>query len=187
MKTIAIAIAALAAVAPAAAQTPISLPAFDSVELRGGGRVTIRHGASQSVTLVRGNRDMTRFAVDRSGRLRIDACVRSCRNYDLAVEIVTPGLEGVAIQGGGSLRAEGGFGRRESLAAAISGGGLIDATALSAERVAASVNGGGTIRTHARQSLAVTINGGGSVVYEGDPAVTSRINGGGTVRRSVGR
>ena len=184
MNRFAIAFAALASVAPAAAQTPVSVPAFDSIELRGGGRVTIRQGASQRVTLVRGSPEMTRFTVDRDGELRIDACVRSCRNYDLVVEIVTPGIDAVAIHGGGQMRAEGSFARRTALAAAIHGGGLIDVTALGADSVAAAINGGGSIRTHPRVALAVSINGGGTVVYEGDPAVSTNITGGGTVHRA---
>ena len=172
---------ALLALAPAAAQTPVSVPAFDTLELRGGGRVTVRHGPEQSVTLVRGDPAITRFAVDRHGRLRIDACIRTCRNYDLRVEIVTPELEAVAIEGGGSIRADGRFPERGSLAIAVTGGGTIDMRAIPTADVAAAVHGGGSITTHARNSLAASINGGGSVRYLGDPSVSSAINGGGSV------
>jgi hypothetical protein len=182
MKKLGIAAAsALLALAPAAAQTPVSVPAFDSLELRGGGRVTVRHGAEQSVTLVRGDPAITRFTVDRDGRLRIDACTRTCRDYDLRVEIVIPELDAVAIEGGGTIRADGRFPERRALAIAVSGGGTIDMSAVSTADVAASVHGGGSITTHARNSLAASINGGGSVRYLGDPSVSSAINGGGSV------
>ena len=44
------------------------------------------------------------------------------------------------------------------------------------------VRGGGSIRTHARQSLAASVTGGGTITYWGGPSVASSINGGGTVR-----
>ena len=177
------ALVAFAAAAPAAAQTPVSVPAFDSIELNGGGRVVVRHGARQSVTLVRGNLDTTRFTVGRDGKLEIDACVRSCRDYDLLVEIVTPELDAVAIHGGGQIRAEGAFPRRDELAIGISGGGTIDMTAVEADTVAAGINGGGSILAHARDRLTAGINGGGAVRYNGTPAVTAAIDGGGIVRK----
>ncbi len=175
------ALAAPFAVAPAPAQTPVAVPAFASIELRGGGVVTIRHGSSQQVRLVRGNSETTRFSVDGQGRLRIDACRRSCRGYRLEVEIVTPDLEGAAISGGGAIRAEGDFPDRGRLALAVSGGGAIDFTAVESRSVAAAVRGGGAIRTHARDSLMASISGGGSIAYLGDPHVTSAIEGGGAV------
>lgn len=188
MKKIALtALAVLAAAAPVAAQTPVSVPSFDSIQLRGGGRVTVRHGATQRVTLVRGSQEMTRFTVDREGQLRIDACVRSCRNYDLAVEIVTPDVDAVAIHGGGSIRTEGYFPDPGSFAVAISGGGQIDTRSIAPANVAAAINGGGTIRTNARRTLSVAINGGGSVTYDGRPQLTTAIQGGGTVHRAGGR
>jgi hypothetical protein len=176
------ALAALLIAAPSAAQTPVSVGRFDSVELRGGGRVTIRHGAAQRVTLLSGNTEMSSFSVDRNGRLVIRACVRSCSNYRLEVEIVTPQLEGIAISGGGSIRTESGFAERRGLTLAINGGGELDATAVPAANVSASVNGGGAILTRARTTLAASIHGGGAIRYRGDPAVSAAINGGGTVR-----
>ena len=177
---IAAAVAALAA-APAAAQTPVAVPAFDSIELRGGGEVTVRHGPVQRVTFLRGNNETTKFSVDAQGRLRIDTCRQSCRHYRLELEIVTPELEGAAISGGGAITGEGDFPDRGTLALSVSGGGAIDMTAIESRSVAAAVRGGGAIRTHARDSLTASINGGGAVAYLGDPHVTSAIEGGGAV------
>jgi hypothetical protein len=181
MKKIGLSLAALAAAAPAAAQTRVEVPAFDSVNLRGGGEVVVRHGDRQSVTMIRGDLETSRFRVDSDGELEILACVRSCRNYDLRVEIVTPRLDAVGIDGGGEIRAEGAFPESDTLAIGIDGGGEIDMAAIPAETVAAGINGGGLIVTHAERRLAAGISGGGAVRYRGDPQVTSAINGGGTV------
>ena len=187
MKAILVAVALLGTAAAAAAQAPVPVPAFDSIELRGGGHIAIRHGSTQRVTLVRGSPEMTRFRVDRQGRLTIDACVRSCRDYDLRVEIVTPRVDAVAITGGGAIRTEGAFPARNSLAVAITGGGSIDVRPIEARSVAAAIRGGGSIMTRPRNSLAASISGGGAITYWGSPSVTSSINGGGTVRRAAAR
>ena len=179
---LAAALAALATAGAGAARTPVAVAAFDSLELQGGGRVTIRHGATQSVTLVRGNLETTRFTVRRDGKLEIDACVRNCPDYELEVEIVTPVLEGVGIEGGGSIRAEGAFPDRDALALGISGGGEIDMRAIRAASVAAGINGGGSILAHARDRLVAGIDGGGEIRYLGEPTVTSGIDGGGSIR-----
>ena len=176
-------LAALLAATPVAARTPVAVGTFDSIALQGGGRVIVRHGVVHSVTLVRGNIETTRFTVNRQGRLEIDACIRHCPDYELEVEIVTPALDGVGVDGGGAIRAEGPFPPRDTLALGISGGGAIDMLAVEAGTVAAGIDGGGTILARARDRLAAGINGGGAIRYRGDPTVTSGIDGGGTVTR----
>lgn len=131
--------AALAACAPATAQTPVALERFDEIELRGGGSVTIRQGAEQRVTMLRGDPSLTRFRVE-GDRLTIDACIRSCRDYDLAIEIVVPEIDAVAIQGGGSIRAR----AQVNLVAAVQGGGSI--TYWGDPQVVSNISGGGSIR-----------------------------------------
>ena len=177
----------LGAASPARAQTPVALPAFDSVELRGGGHVTLRHGPVQRVTLVRGSTEMTGFAVDGRGRLTIEACVRSCRDYDLQIEIVTPAIEAAAVRGGGSIDAGSGFPGQEQLAVAVTGGGAIDLRGIRARNVAAAVTGGGSILTSAEDSLAANVSGGGEIAYWGDPQVTQAVSGGGAVARGGAR
>lgn len=178
---LALALAAAPVAAPAA--ETLSLPAFQGVELNGGGTVTIRHGARQRVTLVSGSSEVTRFRV-RDNRLEIDACQRNCpRGYKLQVEIVVPSIEAVAINGGGRIAASGRFPRQGAVAAAISGGGNIDLRAVAAGAAVASIRGGGQIGVHADSSLTTSISGGGNVTYWGKPQITTSINGGGTVRR----
>ena len=177
--------AALAACAPATAQTPVALERFDEIELRGGGSVTIRQGAEQRVTMLRGDPSLTRFRVE-DGRLTIDACIRSCRDYDLEIEIVVPEIDAVAIQGGGHIATQGGFGDPRELTAAVSGGGMLDLRSINATSVTAAVQGGGSIRARARANLVAAVQGGGSITYWGDPQVVSNISGGGSIRPGQG-
>jgi hypothetical protein len=172
-----------AAVPDATAQTPISVARFKGIELRGGGELVVRHGAQQRVTLLSGDRAQAGFDVDRQGTLVVRPCRTTCRNQRLRVEIVTPDLEAVAIRGGGSIRAEGGFPAGDDVAVAIHGGGTIDTRAVPRRTVAASIVGGGLIRVAARQTLAASIMGGGAIRYTGDPRTTVSINGGGAVTR----
>ena len=176
-----LALLALALAAPAAAQTPVPVGKFDAISLVGGGTVTVRHGRAHRVTLLRGNLATSSVEVD-DGDLEIRACRRSCSNYRLEVEVVTPDLGAVAITGGGTIRFAG-FPARRSLAASVTGGGTLDARGMAADSVAASVKGGGIITAAARRSLAASISGGGLVRYTGNPARTVSINGGGSVVR----
>lgn len=185
----ALALLAVAAPAPAVAETVVPVPRFNSVQLRGGGEVRLRHGPVQRVIIVRGSTAHTdiRLRNDggrRSDTLAIDACNDTCpRNYDLLVEIVTPDLKAVAVDGGGAVHTLGRFPSEDSLAVAVNGGGHIDVRSAGASSVAAAVNGGGTIFAQPRASLAAAIRGGGDIRYWGNPSVVTSINGGGTVTR----
>ena len=170
----------------ATAATTVSLPRFDSVELRGGGRVILTHGFAQSVRLVQGSTAFTRFHVDSDEphKLVIDACNADCPlRYDLEIEIVTPDIAAVAISGGGKIEAAGAFPGQHSVAAAVHGGGTIDLRALDAADAKAAVDGGGEIRLKPRHALTAAINGGGKILYWGKPSITQAVNGGGRVAR----
>jgi hypothetical protein len=175
---------ALAASAPALATEAVPVPAFRSVQLRGGGEVSIRPGPVQRVTVVEGSANVTRFRVGRDGQLKIDVCDGNCpRRYRLRVDIQSPYAPDVAIAGGGLIRASAGFPAQRQLSTAVAGGGKIDMLAVSAGSVNAAVHGGGLIAVRPRSSLAAAVNGGGEVRYAGNPAVSSAINGGGAVHR----
>lgn len=185
-RTIVVVLAAsvLAVSAPAAAQEEVRVPTFTGVELRGGGRVVVRHGAVQRVRLLRGSRQLTGFEVDQQRRLRIDACRSTCRDYDLAIEIVTPHLDALSIRGGGQIETAGAFPRQSAIAAAVTGGGELDARAIDARAAAAAVAGGGSILTDPEASLVASVRGGGSVRYWGRPRVTRAVSGGGSVEHA---
>jgi hypothetical protein len=169
---------------PVAEGGVVSVPSFDSVELRGGGHVTLRYGATQRVTLVKGSAQVTRFAIEDGHKLSIDACEDNCpSDYDLDVEIATPRITGAAVSGGGRIVGESGFPAQDHVVAAVNGGGDVDLRAIAAGTVQAAVSGGGHIHVHADRELTAAVNGGGSIRYSGKGEVTSAINGGGSVQR----
>ncbi|HEV2746864.1 MAG TPA: DUF2807 domain-containing protein [Allosphingosinicella sp.] len=180
-----LAAALLAGAAPATAQEMVPLPKFKSIELNGGGSVLLRHGPVQRVTIRSGSTQFTEMRVSgRDRRLVIDACNARCpRRYDLKIEIVTPEVEAVSVNGGGEIAAAGGFPRQASVAAAVHGGGEIDLRALPVREAAAAVDGGGRLLVRPDESLAAAVNGGGEILYWGDPEVASSIDGGGVVRK----
>lgn len=173
----------LLAAAPVSAQELVRVAPFDSVELEGGGHVIVRHGDVQEVRLLRGSTALTRFTVDGSGKLRIEACKDDCpAHYDLQVEITTPHIHGLAISGGGAIDSDGNF-PSDRLGLAVEGGGAIDTRSMNVEKAEAAVEGGGVIRVRANAELTAAVNGGGEIRYWGDPRVTQAVNGGGEIRR----
>lgn len=179
--------AAVLAAAPtvAAAQTVMPVDKFDSVELLGGGTITIRQGPVQRVTMIRGDRDVAGFEVVDRGQGR-KLIVSSCRGFcmgshHLEVEIETPSLNGATINGGGHIVAEGAFPAQGAVSAVIHGGGIIDIKAVPAQAASVVIHGGGKILVAAQNSLSASINGGGSIRYVGQPTVSTSIHGGGTV------
>ena len=174
---------AFAATAPAIAAEYVPVGGFRSVELRGGGEVTLRPGPQQRVTIVEGSSQVTRFRVRHDGKLQIDACNQQCpRHYRLRIEIQSPRVPDVGISGGGSIRAAGGFASQRQVSAAVNGGGAIDLRAVDASDVSAAVNGGGRVVVRPRRTLSAAVNGGGEIRYLGNPQVSMAVHGGGLVR-----
>jgi len=181
-----IAFIALAVIAaPLAAAQTVQVSQFQSVELRGGGIVTVRPGPEQRVTLVEGDRAITKFAVAADGRLTIEACDRSCpANYKVRVDIQAPVVPSLRIAGGGEIVAARGFGRQRHLAAAVSGAGSIDLRSVDAASFNTAIMGGGRIATGSSSAVNAAINGGGLITYAGNPRVSTAIVGGGAVKRA---
>ncbi len=172
--------------ATATAQTIVPTPPFNAIELEGGGHVTLMHGSVQQVRLLKGSTQFTRFIVERSQphQLRIEACNNDCpHNYDLEVEITTPGIDTLAVSGGGRIESGGDFPARHQLTLAVDGGGTIDVRAMSSEGATAAVDGGGRILVNAQRELTASINGGGKIRYWGAPRLTEAVEGGGSVER----
>lgn len=175
-------VAPLLVSAPVLATELVQVPEFRSVQLRGGGVVTVVAGPVQRVTILEGGSQFTRMHVERDGQLRIDTCDERCPPvYRLRVEIQSPRVPDLAIDGGGAITAVGGFRPQSDLSAAINGGGRIDARSVEATDVSAAVNGGGELLVRPRTELSAAVNGGGHVRYWGNPVVSSAIHGGGAV------
>jgi hypothetical protein len=176
--------AAVALAAPALPAEVVRVPQFRSVELRGGGAVTVVPGPAERVTIVEGSSRFTRMRVERDGKLRIDTCNEQCPSlYRLRVQIQSPRVPDLAVSGGGAMLVQGAFRPQPNLAAAVNGGGRIDARAVEATTISAAVNGGGQVLVRPRSSLSAAVNGGGHVRYWGNPQVSTAIHGGGAVTR----
>jgi hypothetical protein len=174
---------ALIASVPAVAGELVPVRDFNSVELRGGGDVVLVRGPAKRVTIVEGSSQFTHVYVDRQGGLKIDACNRDCpHHYRLRIEIQSPQVPDLAVDGGGSISVNGGFAPQHHLDAAVNGGGSIDTRALEAGDVAAAINGGGNLLVRAASTLQGAVSGGGLVRYWGNPRVTSAVEGGGAVQ-----
>ncbi len=173
---------ALVAAVPALAVETVPVGPFRSVELRGGGNVTVVPGPTERVTILEGSSRFTHMYIVNDGQLKIDACNEQCpRNYQLRIEIQSPRVPALAISGGGTIITSGGFRPQDHVAVAVHGGGKIDARSVDAEEVAAAVNGGGELLVRPRVSLAAAVNGGGNIRYWGNPSVSEAIRGGGAV------
>ena len=175
-----IGLAALPGGAPA--QVPAAAPAFRSIELRGGGTVTVRPGPVHRVTVRSGNADRPiRYEGD---RLVIDRCRRPCPGgHRIEVEVATPRVAALAVSDGGLIQLAGGFPAQAEMNAAVSSGGTIDMRSLDAMRVTAAVSQGGRILASPRRELTAAISNGGVVTYWGDAKVTSSVRRGGAVLR----
>lgn len=172
----------LAVSAPGASGEIVPLPHFRSIELRGGGKVTLVPGTNERVILVEGSSKVTHLQVEPEGKLVIDTCNGECpRSYRLSVEIQSPRVPNLAVSDGGRIITSAGFPAQPHLGAAVNGGGTIDARAVEAGTVSAAVNGGGELSVHASATLAGAVNGGGHVRYWGNPRVTTAVHGGGSV------
>jgi hypothetical protein len=163
----------------------IPTPAFRSIDLRGGGDVTVVRGPVQRVTILSGSSQFTHIYVEREGQLRIDACKRGCpHNYPLQIRIESPTLPSVAIEGGGTIIAARGFAPQAHVAAAVHAGGTIDLRAVDANEVSAAVQAGGDIYVRPRSTLSAAVNAGGDIHYSGNPQVSMAVSNGGNVSRS---
>ena len=162
----------------------VPTPAFRSIDLRGGGDVTIVRGLVQRVTIVSGSSQFTHIYLEREGQLRIDACNSRCpRNYPLQIRIESPTVPSVAIEGGGTIVAARGFAPQANLAAAVHAGGTIDLRAVDARDVSAAINAGGDIYVRPRVSLSAAVHAGGDIHYSGNPQVSMAVSNGGNVSR----
>lgn len=171
---------------PVVPQEVVSLAPFRSVELRSGGKVVLRHGLSQRVTLLQGSLDYTQVTVADAGQLVIDKCKTKCpRGYKLEIEIVTPHIAGISVADGGSIQSRGSFPRQSEIGVSASQGGTIDIRSIEADSVTASVAQGGRIFINPQNALLASVVDGGNITYWGDARVVSSIERGGDVTKGT--
>lgn len=176
--------ASLLTAAPAFAATDIPVPPFKAISVHGGGHVTLMHGATQRVTLIKGDPKIVEITVH-GGTLDLSPCRTSCwfRNAQLDVEVVSPSIEAVEAHGGGDIHAKGQFPQQAHISVSAHGGGDVDIRAIPAENVSAEVHGGGDVHLTALTSLSASAHGGGDIVYSGNPKkISSSTHGGGDIR-----
>ena len=167
--------------------TPASYGFVDLDGSPASGTVKQAFASIDGVTLVKGSQEYTRLHMRDGRELVIDACDKRCPSrYDLEIDIVTPDISGVAIDGGGEIEAQSGFPAQDSISVAVNGGGDIDLHAIKAAAAHAAVNGGGKIELTAEHQLNAAVAGGGEIVYHGNPQVNEAVQGGGSVERAGG-
>lgn len=170
---------------PAADAGTVAVGAFNRISLHGGGHVVLKHGATQSVSLVHGSTDVTSFTIKNGNELVIAACgnttIMCPFNYDLDVEITSPDIQGLSIHGGGELEAEGIFPEQKNLALEVHGGGDVDVRGINAKDVVAEVHGGGDLKLTATHNLVASVHGGGDITFRGHPNLVESIHGGGDI------
>src|SRR5262245_45270163 len=113
----------------------VQVPTFTSVELRNGGRVTMRQGANQRVSIVNGDSNCVRITVERGDKLLIDHQSQCADDSRLEVEVVVTSLSAAAVSNGGLLLSSGAFAPQRELAAAVNEGGILDIRAMTVQNV----------------------------------------------------
>ena len=159
---------------------------FNSVELRNGGDVSLIHGPSQRVMLLKGDPEESSITIRSDGRLVIDRCPKRCsRRHDFEVEVVTPALTAIAVAEGGTIQTRGSFPHRPGIELAVSQGGTIDARSLLVANVTSSLDNGGRIFAKPETALSAKVEQGGIITYWGDAVVTSSVRQGGVVAKGI--
>lgn len=185
MRTLAIAVATMVLASSGAAQTVIPLGQFRSVELHAGGKVILRHGQIQRVTMLAGDLQCTRVRLAGGQRLVIENHGK-CRTYHrLQIEVITPELSAVSVSNGGTVRSVGAFPVQAAIEADVEQGGTIDIRSIPADAVDASVYSGGGIFISPRSTLAATVESGGGITYWGNARVQQSVRDGGFVTRGT--
>ena len=99
---------------------------------------------------------------------------------DIGLKNIKAGRLSILLKSSGNVEASG---SGKSVVARIDGAGNIDTTNYNAQTVDARIEGSGTIRVHADESLKAAIGGAGNIEYKGKAKVTQSITGAGNVER----
>ena len=154
----------------------------ETLTLSSKGRFSTDKGIKYSVT-IKGFRGLKTMASGNStveGFSGNDVDVELGGSGDISLKNIKAGRLAITLKNSGSVDASGGG---KAVVAKIDGSGNIDTTNYSAQTVEARIDGAGSIRVHADESLTATISGAGNIEYKGKAKVTQSITGAGTVGR----
>lgn len=154
----------------------------ETLTLSSKGRFSTDKGIKYSVT-IKGFRGLKTMASGNStveGFSGNDVDVELGGSGDISLKNIKAGRLAITLKNSGSVDASGGG---KAVVAKIDGSGNIDTTNYSAQTVDARIDGAGSIRVHADESLTATISGAGNIEYKGKAKVTQSITGAGTVGR----
>ena len=177
--------------------------AFHSVDLRGTADVTVAIGAGPSLAITADAETLKNttasvrngvLVIDNepnwhwlgtSGKVTVQISTPTLNSLSIngAGNVVVSGASGsglaLALQGAGNIKASG---QTSALNARINGAGNMDLSRLVAGDATVAVNGTGSLKVHATVSLEATVNGVGSITYAGAPQrVDSHVNGVGSI------
>ena len=177
------------------------LEPFSFVQLRGSGDIEIVHGDKPQIVLTFDNNLLTNIATRIAGpMLIISPLTGMSSRHVMKAKITTPALEGIAIDGGGTMEC-GPFattnfvirvtgrgviktkGTAKRLEIKINGSGEIDSTQLLTKDANLTIVGSGNVNVHATNRLSVKIVGTGKVSHTGNPKdVSQTIQGSGSIK-----
>jgi hypothetical protein len=172
---------------------------FASVELAGSNTVVVHAGAPLSVAVSGDDNLVGRVTtVVRRGRLVVDNVGSFTTKAPMRVVVSAPSLDGVTLDGAGTVTVDGVIGANfdaelagdgtlaisgtvQRVTALLAGAGTLNLHDLIATDGTARLEGTGTIRVHATATLDAALTGTGTILYSGAPAVTVHNTGTGTV------
>jgi hypothetical protein len=176
---------------------------FDRIEVDGRTNVTVRAGATQTMSLRGGDRVLENLETRvRDGALVFDARDEGLNDdHEVDVTITVPRLRAVEARGAGSielvnlasealeLRTTGASdftasGRVDRLSATVEGAGELDLGDLEARDATVRIEGVGDAEVTVWEELHAVITGVGDIEYRGNPTVRSDDHGVGEIRRA---
>lgn len=180
--------------------TERQLPSFKQVKLEGSGNVVVNHGATQQVK-VTGYENLVDIyetnVVNGNLTLKFNDSY-NVRNSNISVTITLPAIEGMYVNGSGSMSMNNFTGQSldaetngsgeisingsdyTSVFYGISGSGDIDARTVHSTNADAHISGSGNIDLRVAGKLKARISGSGNINYWGNPPeVDAQVSGSG--------
>jgi RNA polymerase sigma factor (sigma-70 family) len=175
------------------------------LELRNAGKITIKVGDKESLTLTTDDNLLPVLTSDViNGTLVLDNKNHTVlqTKHGMTYVIEVKALDRLSVLGAGAITVQGLNNDKTELTIAgagtitldgssdqlnikVPGSGDIKAGKLQVHAASINIGGSGSVSVNASDKLSVTINGSGSIEYSGNPVVTKSINGSGSVRKKT--